>query len=377
MFGVDLRVARIVWTVAVIAAGLYTLYAIRMALLIVIFAVFFSYLIYPLVQFVESRAGSGAPRLAIVTLVFAFVVGAVGLAVMIFGPQISDQAALFGKEFLSNLDIAKFLDRFPTPRFLEPLKTRLLAFAEEIMRPGNDKALPVVQQVGAGVAYALASLVYVVVIPILSFLLIMEAPVFKAQFLSWLDRSSARFWVGIAEDLSFLLTRYVRALLLLSLATFVCYSIVLTLLKVPFSLLMSGVAALLEIIPVFGPLAAAFSIFLIAALNGYEHLLWLVGFFVLYRLFQDYVLNPYLMSEGVEVSPLLVIFGLLAGEELGGVAGIFLSVPALAALKIVLNRIHRNHMAAAAAAANANAAGAANNVPAPASQAPPQIGKQG
>lgn len=372
MFGVDPRVARIVWTVAVIAAALYTLYAIRMALLIVIFAVFFSYLIYPLVQFVEARAGSQAPRLAIVTLVFAFVVGAVGLAVVIFGPRISDQAARFGQEFLGNLDIAKLLDRFPAPRLLEPLKMRLIAFAQEILRPGNNNALPVVQQVGAGVAHALASLVYVVVIPIMSFLLIMEAPAFKAQFLSWLDRSSARFWVGIAEDLSFLLTRYVRALLLLSLATFLCYGIVLTLMKVPFPLLMSGVAALLEIIPVFGPLVAAAGIFLIAALSGYEQLLWLVGFFVLYRLFQDYVLNPYLMSEGVEVSPLLVIFGLLAGEELGGVTGIFLSVPALAALKIVLDRV-RSNRAAAVAAAHAPGA-AANNASAPAST---QIGKQG
>ena len=43
------------------------------------------------------------------------------------------------------------------------------------------------------------------------------------------------------------------------------------------------------------------------------------------------MLNPYLMSDGVEVPPLLVLFGLLAGEELGGVVGIFLSVPALAA----------------------------------------------
>ncbi|WP_278501429.1 AI-2E family transporter, partial [Paraburkholderia fungorum] len=56
------------------------------------------------------------------------------------------------------------------------------------------------------------------------------------------------------------------------------------------------------------------------------------------RLFQDYVLNPYLMSEGVEVSPFLVIVGLLAGDQLGGVAGIFLAVPVIAMLKIVIGR---------------------------------------
>jgi hypothetical protein len=46
-----------------------------------------------------------------------------------------------------------------------------------------------------------------------------------------------------------------------------------------------------------------------------------------------------LMSGGVSVPPLLVLFGLLAGEELAGVAGIFLSVPVLAAAKIATLRI--------------------------------------
>jgi predicted PurR-regulated permease PerM len=58
-----------------------------------------------------------------------------------------------------------------------------------------------------------------------------------------------------------------------------------------------------------------------------------------YRLFQDYALGPYLMGKGVEISSLMVILGLLAGEELGGVAGIFLAVPVLAAAKIILARL--------------------------------------
>jgi predicted PurR-regulated permease PerM len=44
------------------------------------------------------------------------------------------------------------------------------------------------------------------------------------------------------------------------------------------------------------------------------------------------------MSEGVEVSPFLVIVGLLAGDQLGGVAGIFLAVPVIAMLKIIIGR---------------------------------------
>jgi predicted PurR-regulated permease PerM len=103
-------------------------------------------------------------------------------------------------------------------------------------------------------------------------------------------------------------------------------------------MLLAGLAAVLEFIPFAGPLAASAAALVVAGFSGYDHLLWLLGFIVAYRVFQDYVLNPYLMSEGVEVSPLMVILGLLAGDQLGGVAGIFLSVPAMAALKIIFTR---------------------------------------
>jgi predicted PurR-regulated permease PerM len=52
------------------------------------------------------------------------------------------------------------------------------------------------------------------------------------------------------------------------------------------------------------------------------------------------------MSEGVHVPPILVVFGLLAGDQLAGVAGIFLSVPILAAARIVIGRV-RTALAAA------------------------------
>ena len=66
---------------------------------------------------------------------------------------------------------------------------------------------------------------------------------------------------------------------------------------------------------------------------------FLARYAIVYRIFQDYVLQPYLMSSGVALHPLLVIFGVLAGEQVGGVAGMFLSIPALATLRVVYVRL--------------------------------------
>jgi predicted PurR-regulated permease PerM len=69
-------------------------------------------------------------------------------------------------------------------------------------------------------------------------------------------------------------------------------------------------------------------------------------FLGVYRLFQDYVLSPRLLSEGMELHPLLVMFGVFAGAELGGVPGSFLSVPILALVRIIYLRLEKAHRSA-------------------------------
>jgi predicted PurR-regulated permease PerM len=136
-----------------------------------------------------------------------------------------------------------------------------------------------------------------------------------------------------------MLGRYMRSLLILSLAASVAYAIAFSVVGMPYGLLLAVVAGCLEFIPVAGPLAAAVFAMVVAALTGFDHLWLLALFLIVYRLFQDYVLNPILMSGGVAVPPLLVLFGLLAGEEVGGIVGIFLAIPVLAIVRIAVIRL--------------------------------------
>jgi len=339
MFGIDFRIARIVWTETLIGLLLYAIYAMRTTLLVLVFSVFFSYLVYPAVQLTERRLGPRVPHSVATAVVFAVVIGIIVLAAMAFGTRIVDEASRLGQELPKLLNAQSIVDRIPLPRFMQPLRERLQLLVQELLHSGGGQVLPFAQYVGGGLLQAATNLVYIIVVPILSFLLIKNARRLKAQLLSWTDGSNFRFWASILEELNLLLSRYVRALLLLSVATFINYSIALSLLGAPFALLLAGIAAVLEVIPVFGPLFGAITILLLATFSGYEHVLWVAAFLIAYRVFQDYILNPYLMSEGVEVSPVLVLLGLLGGEELGGVVGIFLSVPMIAAAKIVLQRM--------------------------------------
>jgi len=49
------------------------------------------------------------------------------------------------------------------------------------------------------------------------------------------------------------------------------------------------------------------------------------------------------MGRGVELHPLMVLFGVFAGAEVAGVAGAFLSVPALALVRILYLRVQKAH----------------------------------
>jgi predicted PurR-regulated permease PerM len=145
----------------------------------------------------------------------------------------------------------------------------------------------------------------------------------------------------IADDLHLLLAQYMRALVLLALAASVAYASFLSLIGVPYGLLLGAIAFPCEFVPMLGPLTSSAIVLLVAGLSGFGHLLWIVLFLIVFRLFQDYVLSPHLLSAGTKLHPLLVIFGVLAGGQIAGIAGAFLSVPIMAALRVVYRQMQK------------------------------------
>ena len=71
------------------------------------------------------------------------------------------------------------------------------------------------------------------------------------------------------------------------------------------------------------------------------HVLAVVIFVLCYRVLMDYFASPHVMGQGVELHPLLVLFGVFAGAEAAGIAGAFLSVPVLALVRILYRRIRK------------------------------------
>jgi predicted PurR-regulated permease PerM len=341
VFGIDMRTARAVWTAALVISGLYCIYLVRTALLVVLIAVLFSYLMLPPFVLAQRWLGGRLPRAAILGLVYVLMVCLAAVGIALFGNQIAEQAVTLAHTLPTLLEPGTLERRLPLPGIFEPFRARLVTFLAHMLQTGSSDMLPVVRNLGFGLVRLASNLFYVIAVPILSFLMLLDAPALDDLLVTFGERPGAPFWSAVLHDLHALLASYVRALALLSLATLVVYGAALSLLGAPYALLLAGVAGVLEVIPVLGPLCAAAATLAVAAFSGYEHLGWLALFLVLYRVFQDYMLNPYLMSAGVAVPPILVVFGLLAGEQLGGIAGVFLSVPCIAAARVIAVQVRR------------------------------------
>ncbi|MEO8921635.1 MAG: AI-2E family transporter [Caldimonas sp.] len=324
---------------SLVVVALFVVYAVRKTLFIFVLAVFLSYMIYPLVR----RLVRVLPRLsrsAATATVFAVLALLLGTVLALAGPRIADQASHFSEQLPSLLRDGNVIARIPLPEWLLPYRAKLAELVREHAGDITSYGAAMAQDLGKLLLTAGANVVFVVLIPILAFIMISSGPEFQAGFLKWVaPHRRAAMWRRIVDDLDTLLGGYIRALLILAFATIASYSIVFSIAGVPYGLLLALIAGVLEFIPVLGPLLAALLCVLVAGISGYGHLWWIVGFIAVYRLFQDYVLNPYLMSNGVAVPALLVLFGLLAGEELAGVAGVFLSTPVLAAALILYRRM--------------------------------------
>jgi predicted PurR-regulated permease PerM len=336
----DAKAARITFTVVIVAAILYGIYMIRRTLFVFLLAIFFAYMVYPLVLLLDRFRPRRAPPWAspVAALILVLTLGA--LIGALIGPSIGDEANRLSEQLPALLQRGDPMATGHWPTFLQPYADRIVAFARTELRGGAAAALPLAQRIGTGVLQVAGDLLLVVLVPILAFLFILSGPRIRDA----LKTLTARQAMGqrIVDDLDHLLGRYIRALLLLAVAAFAAYAVFLGSAGVPYALLLAAVAALLEFIPVFGPLLSVLVILIVAALADYPHLLWILFFVIGYRIFQDYVLGPRLMGAGVGVHPILVLFGLLAGAEVAGVPGIFLSVPAIAAVLIVGRHVLRN-----------------------------------
>jgi predicted PurR-regulated permease PerM len=342
--GLNHSVASCALTVLFILLLLSAVYIIRETLFIFALALQFSYLLWPLVHCIDRRL-PGHSRLPALIIVYVSMVGlliVIGIAV---GSQVVIQAnalALRIPELLSRIGKPILLTALPSlPTFKE---TVISTLQNQLIEHSQD-LLSLVPTLALGFLSHAGNLIYIVLVPILGFLFLKDGPEFHTFLLKMFAEGSRRNKIKeITADVHLLLAQYMRALVLLATVSFAAHGLFFFLVGVPYGILLAAIAFFLEFIPVVGPLMAVAAVLMVTGLSGFHHWLWLLIFLVVFRMVQDYFLSPLLMSKGAKLPPVMVIFGILAGGQIAGIPGIFLSVPVLAILRIVYRQLKKKNL---------------------------------
>jgi len=343
VLGIDRNAARYTFTAALVLLLLGLVYAVRTTLFIFILALLFAYLISPLVNLLD-RVLPSRTRTPALALAYVIFIGAVVLVGSQIIGRIVDQATQLNKNLPEML--AGWEKPSPKlPAAINSMKAEVVQKARETLTQGSSNLLARLPQAGLKALSVAGDILYIVIIPILAFFFLKDAHEMRQHMLTLVDSGPKRELLDdVMADIHLLLAHYMRALVLLSLAAFTAYSIFFSVMGVPFGILLAAIAAMLEFIPMIGPLAAGTTIVIVAGVSG-SNVVTVLIFLLVYRVFQDYMLSPHLMGQGVEVHPLLVLFGVFAGAEVAGIPGTFLSVPILALVRILYLRIRKSRLA--------------------------------
>ncbi|MGB9280555.1 MAG: AI-2E family transporter [Pseudonocardiaceae bacterium] len=191
---------------------------------------------------------------------------------------------------------------------------------------------------GAGqvVFSALASTLIVVVLIVY---FVVDLPRIRATLYRLVPDSRRPRAILLGDEIFAKVGGYVLGNLLISLIAGALSFIYLAIMGVPYALLLSIFVAILDLVPVIGSTIAGVVVCLVALSVSLPVCLATVGFFVVYRLVEDYLLVPKIIGRAVEVPALVTVVAVLVGGALLGIVGALVAIPVAAALLLLTREV--------------------------------------
>lgn len=338
----------VVITLLIIAAVNFlgsTLLSLKKLIFLLILSVFFAYLLDPLINLIRKPFQSGTlkrfmPRWAAIVIAYLVVFTVLSVGIANLAPRIGDQGAEFARNFPEYATAAqeKFKavnERFRRMRLSKGLQDAVTERVENAVTAGSEHATQMASDLALGV---ITYSPWLFLVPILSFLFLKDVGVIRMTILAmfptgrWRSRADATL-----TDVNSTLAAYTRAQLISCFLIGTICTVGFYLLGVKYALLFGILAAMLEFIPLIGPLTIGIAVTAVAGFSDTRTGLYVAVFLIVLRIIHDYVTYPRIIREGIHLHPLAIILSVLAGEQIGGIVGVFLSVP-IVALATVLHR---------------------------------------
>src|SRR3989344_4663114 len=319
----------------------YLLYFLRDLVLVIITSVVIASALEPAAKFFLRYR---FPRVLAVLVVYLLAIGSLIGIFYAFAPPLID-------------DIAQFVA--VAPQYVEsfmvwdPLKTEGVVAVGKLSEPFSfGEVINGIREMTSGVSggfFQTASLIFG---GALSFILIIVLSFYFAvqetgvdDFLKIITPGKhQKYIIDLWKRSQVKIGLWMQGQLLLAVIIGVLVFLGLTVLGIPYALLLAIIAAIFELIPIFGPILAAIPAVLIAVgmTDGGVTTGGMVAFlYIIIQQFENHLIYPLVVRKVVGVPPILVIIALIVGVKIAGFLGIILAVPVAAALMELANDIQK------------------------------------
>ncbi|MDN5627777.1 MAG: AI-2E family transporter, partial [Weeksellaceae bacterium] len=291
-------------------------------------------LLMPLCRFMEKRLRFPRGLASILVSILALaVIGGVIYMMSIEVAKLANDWPQFQKQFvvLTN-DLQSWISRTFGVRRHDQLEYL------------NDTAKKSISTGTAILEKALASIGYVLMITGFTFLFTLFFLIYRTHLLKFLVASFSETYhktvFDVIDNIQFMTKKYLVGLffqmIIVTVLSFIAYTII----GIKYNFMLAILTGVLNILPYIG----IFTALLIGALitfatSGTSHVLFVVIAIGIIHAIDGNIIMPRVVGSKVKINSLIVIIGLIIGEMLWGIAGMFLTIPVLAIIKIIFDRV--------------------------------------
>lgn len=294
-------------------------------------AAFISYLIQPLIVKMDQWKLKKSVSIMLFFLIFVFltlVISYKSIPTFIYELQeLSEQLPQ-----LIQLYEGMILNVYESTSFLpETVHDKMDTFISGIEEKLNHKISLLLE----GILNIPDIIVFIAIIPVLVFYYLKDYPLIFKWLKGLLPRKYHqrfdRFLKAIDESLG----DYIRGQLIISSVIIAITYLIYHLMDLKYALLLAIFMGLMNIIPYFGPIIGSVPAVAIALTMDVKYVLVVIGANALVQLLESSFLSPYIMGKSVQIHPILLIFTLLVGAEIGGIVGMIVAVPSVTIFRAV------------------------------------------
>src|SRR3989344_6010252 len=298
------------------------LYILKDVLIIFLFALIIASAISPFANWLDEK---GFPRLLGVLLLFLVVLALIIAILSLIIPYVSQDISQLTStlpQLVTKVSTSLEKVQQGSPQYLDFLSEiqNILQGFSDYLQQSSQSIIGLIISIFGGVMSAIAIL-------IISFYL----SVTKKGIESFLGSIVPEKYEGYAIDLwkstELKVGLWLQGQLLLGLIMGLLVYVGLSLMDIKFPLIFGFLAAILEIVPMVGPVLAAIPAIFLAFLLSPVLGLWVIVFYVVVQQLENHLLVPVVLGKTVGLNPVIVIIALLVGQQLAGIPGMILSVP--------------------------------------------------